>query len=69
MAERNGSVAERSGFGRAVLWMALAVLACLSVFLVNGRPLFYFDTVGYISQGHSALRQLGIKGESPLAAQ
>ncbi len=69
MAERNGSVAERSGFGRAVLWMALAVLACLSVFLVNGRPLFYFDTVGYISQGHSALRQLGIKGESPLAAR
>ncbi|MBC7143194.1 MAG: hypothetical protein H5U18_13725, partial [Rhodobacteraceae bacterium] len=34
-----------------------------------GRPLFYFDTVGYISQGHSALRQLGIKGESPLAAR
>ena len=69
MAERNGSAAERPGFGRAVLWIALAVLACLSVFAVNGRPLFYFDTVGYISQGHSALRQLGIRGESPLAAR
>ncbi|WP_347312551.1 hypothetical protein [Defluviimonas sp. SAOS-178_SWC] len=69
MAERNGSVADRPSFGRAVLWIALAVLACLSVFLVNGRPLFYFDTVGYISQGHTALRQLGIRGESPLAAR
>lgn len=69
MAERNGSVAKRPGFGRAVLWMALAVLACLSVFAVNGRPLFYFDTVGYISQGHSALRQLGIRGESPLSVR
>lgn len=55
------------GAGRAVLWIAAAVIACLSVFLINGRPLFYFDTVGYISQGHSGLHQLGLKGESPLA--
>ena len=57
------------GTGRAVLWIAAAVIACLSVFLINGRPLFYFDTVGYISQGHTGLRQLGIKGESPLSAR
>ncbi len=69
MADQSGSMSGRSGLGRAVLWIALAVLACLSVFLVNGRPLFYFDTVGYISQGHTALRQLGIRGESPLAAR
>lgn len=55
------------GTGRAILWVAAAVLACLSVYLINGRPLFYFDTVGYISQGHTGLRQLGIPGESPLA--
>jgi hypothetical protein len=52
---------------RAVTWIAAAVLACLSVFFINGKPLFYFDTVGYISQGHAALRLLGIQGESPLA--
>lgn len=57
------------GTGRAVLWIAAAVIACLSVFLINGRPLFYFDTVGYISQGHTGLRQLGIKGRSPLSAR
>lgn len=55
------------GAGRAILWIAAAVLACLSVYLVNGRPLFYFDTVGYVSQGHTGLQQLGIRGESPLA--
>lgn len=59
--------ATSGGMGRAVLWIAAAVIACLSVFLINGRPLFYFDTVGYISQGHTGLRQLGLKGESPLA--
>ena len=57
------------GAGRAILWIAAAVLACLSVYLINGRPLFYFDTVGYISQGHTGLRQLGIAGESPLAVR
>ena len=58
---------EPGGALRAVLWIATAVLFCLSVFLINGRPLFYFDTVGYISQGHTALRQLGWGGESPLS--
>lgn len=62
-------MAGTGGTGRAILWIAAAVIACLSVFLVNGRPLFYFDTVGYISQGHNGLRQIGIKGESPLAAR
>lgn len=53
--------------GRSALWIAAAILACLSVYLINGRPLFYFDTVGYISQGHTGLRQLGLEAESPLA--
>lgn len=61
--------ASGGGTGRSVLWIAAAVLACLSVYLINGRPLFYFDTVGYISQGHTGLRQLGIPGESPLAVR
>ena len=66
MSERFAPDDGQGGFGRAVLWIAAAVIACLSVFLINGRPLFYFDTVGYISQGHNGLHQLGIRGESPL---
>lgn len=66
MATGNGSIAGQSSLGRSVFWLALAVIACLSVFLINGKPLFYFDTVGYVSQGHSGLNQLGIKGASPL---
>ncbi len=69
MATGNGSMAGRSSLGGAILWIGLAVLACLSVFMVNGRPLFYFDTVGYVSQGHTGLQQLGIEGESPLAGR
>ncbi len=63
------STVARGGAARSVIWIALAVLACLSVYLINGRPLFYFDTVGYISQGHTGLRQLGFEGESPLGVR
>ncbi len=66
MATGSGTMSGQTSVGRAVFWLALAVIACLSVFLINGRPLFYFDTVGYISQGHSGLSKLGIRGESPL---
>lgn len=45
---------------RGWLWLALAVLACLSVLILNGRPLFYFDTIGYVEQGRAALADLGV---------
>lgn len=67
IAQGKGTVRPRTGAGRAVTWIAIAVLACLSVLLVNGRPLFYFDTVGYIAQGHSALWKLGFPAESPIS--
>lgn len=68
MATGNGAIAGQSSVGRSVLWLTLAVFACLSVYLINGKPLFYFDTVGYVAQGHSGLKHLGIRGASPLAA-
>lgn len=44
------------------LWPMLICLMCLlaafSVLLLNGRPLFYFDSVGYINQGTSMLRMV-----------
>ncbi len=43
---------------RSVLLVVLAGLACLSVFLINGGPLYYFDTGSYIRQGSVALNSL-----------
>lgn len=45
---------------RGLLWTLAAALACLSVLILNGGPLFYYDTAGYFDQGSTALRQLGI---------
>lgn len=57
-----------AGTGKGtVLWIAAAVLAVLSVLVINGRPLFYFDTIGYVDQGRDALMQLGL-AEAPRAA-
>lgn len=50
-----------------VLWLAAALLALSAVLIVNGRPLFYYDTVGYFDQGTVALQQLGL-AEAPAAA-
>ena len=50
------------------LWYALALAACLSVLAINGRPLFYWDTVGYITQGSEALEQVGLIDPAPAAA-
>lgn len=45
----------------------LALLACLSVALINGGPLFYFDTDGYLVKGARALAQIGLGGPDPAA--
>lgn len=51
----------------AVLWLALALAGMFSVFALNGRPLFYFDTAGYVAQGETALNQLGWRVDAPPA--
>ena len=51
----------------AVLWLALALAGMFSVVALNGRPLFYFDTAGYVAQGETALNQLGWRAEAPPA--
>lgn len=55
----------QSRFG-AMLWIASAVIAVASVLILNGRALFYFDTIGYVDQGRVALVQLGLAGDQAL---
>ena len=38
-----------------ILLFAAVILACLSALLINGGPLYYFDTGSYIRQGNVAL--------------
>ncbi len=59
---QTGPVSRMSDSLANAIWIALAILACASVLLLNGRPLFYFDTIGYVDQGNVALQQLGIVG-------
>lgn len=53
---------------RAVLWVGLAFLACLSVLLINGRPLFYFDSPAYLEQGSKILEKLGLFSQASQGA-
>ncbi|MBL9060696.1 MAG: hypothetical protein JNK88_11815 [Mangrovicoccus sp.] len=46
--------------GGGAIWWLLALATCLSVALINGGPLFYFDTEGYLLKGTRALTQLGL---------
>jgi len=45
---------------RTAIVLLVAALALLSVWIVNGRPLFYYDTAAYVKQGQAALAQLGL---------
>lgn len=65
MAQR--STARRSALAPLLL-CAAALLACLSVALVNGGPLFYFDTEGYLDKGGEMLARLLPAPPDPAAA-
>jgi len=43
--------AKSSGALTSIFWYVLAVVACLSVFLINRTPLVYFDTFAYLNRG------------------
>ncbi|MDW4549994.1 hypothetical protein R5H32_11590 [Defluviimonas sp. D31] len=53
---------------RPALWSVLAAGLCLSVWLANGAPLFYFDTIGFLDQGDNILTSLGLPADDPAAA-
>lgn len=58
----NDPAATRTRHGLPLLIGALSVVAALAVVLINGAPLFYFDSLGYIDQGTSALRMIVPQG-------
>lgn len=45
---------------QAVAATITALILMLAVYLLNGAPLFYHDTGGYLEQGHDILQALGI---------
>lgn len=49
----------------AVLWLAAALAACLSVTVINGGGLSYFDTAGYLEQGKTSLTSFGLLPDTP----
>ncbi len=59
MADFGDEQAARRNYRRA-LWICLAVVSCLSVTLLNGQPLYYYDSVGYLDTGAKALRVLDL---------
>ena len=48
---------------KTVLWVGLVLLVSLSVLLINGQPLFYYDSPAYIDQGSKLLLRLGVGPE------
>lgn len=55
----NPSQITRRGGRTSILLICLALAGALSVFLANGRGLFYYDTGGYLDAGDGALAALG----------
>ena len=51
-----------------IVWAGLAALAAILPILINGGPLFYFDTASYIDQGASILKTFGISPEGASAS-
>ena len=44
----------------AAVWVVLALVACLYVAILNGGPLYYFDSGGYLENGYKILQQVGV---------
>lgn len=70
MADRSHTfpIAGKSTVLSSALWLAVSVVICLSVLIANGKPLFYWDTIGYIEQGQNALHRFGFPPPAPRAA-
>lgn len=56
-----------NGRGWTIFWLALALAGMASVLVLNGGPTFYFDTIGYVSQGKTALLKLGVISRDTMA--
>ena len=53
---------------RVGFWLALALLATLWVFIINGGPLYYYDTAGYFAHGNRMFGMLGLFQPDPATA-
>ncbi|MGJ8585556.1 MAG: hypothetical protein ACSHXD_15805 [Marinosulfonomonas sp.] len=44
----------------ATIWLGLALVACLYVAILNGGPLYYYDSGAYLENGYKVLKQVGL---------
>ena len=58
----SGSEYNRTADG---LWLLVSLVAALSVWILNGAPLFYHDTFGYLEQGHKMVDLFIQSGAEP----
>ena len=68
MSQRAAPQIPAQGARSSALFLALALLASFWVVLVNGGPLFHFDTTTYLKRGNEILTMLGLPDESQLHA-
>ncbi len=50
-----------------IVWMLISLAALVSVLVINGMPLFYFDSAGYLAHGNQMFKVLGILQPDPTA--
>ena len=54
--------------GQKILWTCLILISCGFIAALNGAPLYYFDSAGYLENGLKVLQVLGLVSD-PAAAE
>ena len=62
MLGRQHNLTEPGGAGSHAqyLWWFVAIVMCLYIATLNGGPLYYYDSGGYLDKGSKALQELGL---------
>ena len=62
MLGRQHNLTEPGGAGSHAqyLWWFVAIVMCLYIAALNGGPLYYYDSGGYLDNGSKALQELGL---------
>lgn len=67
--ERIKGAQTQSGRVRTSAWFILAIVSCFWVVLLNGQPLYYYDSKGYLEAGIKALSFFGLVANQPVGGE